>query len=309
MKIILINGKHGGSRTIELGRWSRALLSFCCLGIPLGMVTIGYLAGQDSETSALRGAALDTIQEGLDQQSSGLEALQNEASLKLQALTINLAELQARMTRLDALGEHLTAMADLGDGEFDFSQAPALGGPLTSDYSINYSARDLASGIARFDSRLDDREQQLGILASLFESQKWADASWLSGKPVEKGWISSHYGPRTDPFTGRTSMHEGIDFAGREGSNVLAVAAGVVSWTGRESGYGNIVEISHNDGFVTRYAHNKENLVAAGDVVRKGDPIALIGSTGRSTGAHVHYEVYKHGRAVDPSSYVRRTQR
>ena len=309
MKVILISGKHGGSRSIELGRWSRALLSFCCLGFPLGMLAIGYLAGQDSETSALRGAALDTIQEGLDQQSNGLEALQNKAELKFQALTVNLAELQARMTRLDALGEHLTAMADLGDGEFDFSQAPAVGGPLAGEFRVDFSSMDLSGELANFEARLDDREQQLGILESLFQNRNLADATWLSGQPVEKGWISSAYGMRSDPFTGLKSMHNGIDFAAKAGSEVLAVAAGVVSWTGRESGHGNMVEIAHGDGFVTRYSHNQENLVAPGDIVRKGETIALLGSTGRSTGAHVHYEVYKHGRSVDPSSYVRRTQR
>ena len=309
MKVILISGKHGGSRSIELGRWSRALLSFCCLGFPLGMLAIGYLAGQDSETSALRGAALDTIQEGLDQQSIGLESLQHKAELKFQALTVNLAELQARMTRLDALGEHLTAMADLGDGEFDFSQPPAVGGPLAGEFRVDFSSVDLTGELASFEARLDNREQQLGILESLFQNRKFADATWLSGQPVKKGWVSSAYGMRTDPFTGRKSMHNGIDFAGKSGSEVLAVAAGVVSWAGRESGYGNMVEVSHGDGFVTRYSHNKENLVAPGDIVRKGEPIALLGSTGRSTGAHVHYEVYKHGRSVDPSSYVRRTQR
>jgi len=309
MKVILISGQHGGSRSIELGRWSRALLSFCCLGFPLGMLAIGYLAGQDSETSALRGAALDTIQEGLDQQSNGLEALQNKAELKFQALTVNLAELQARMTRLDALGEHLTAMADLGDGEFDFSQAPAVGGPLAGEFRVDFSSMDLSGELANFEARLDDREQQLGILESLFQNRNLADATWLSGQPVEKGWISSAYGMRSDPFTGLKSMHNGIDFAAKAGSEVLAVAAGVVSWTGRESGHGNMVEIAHGDGFVTRYSHNQENLVAPGDIVRKGETIALLGSTGRSTGAHVHYEVYKHGRSVDPSSYVRRTQR
>jgi murein DD-endopeptidase MepM/ murein hydrolase activator NlpD len=309
MKVILISGKHGGSRCIELGRWSRALLSFCCLGFPLGMVAIGYLAGQDSEASSLRGAALDTIQEGLDQQSIGLEALQNEAGLKLQALTINLAELQARMTRLDALGEHLTAMADLGDGEFDFSQAPAVGGPLPGEYSVDFGSMDLAAEVGRFEAQLDNREQQLGILASLLRSRKLAEETWLSGQPVAKGWISSGYGVRTDPFTGRKTRHNGIDFAGKAGAQVLAVAGGVVTWTGAEAGYGNMVEISHGDGYVTRYAHNKQNLVVAGDLVRKGEPIALLGSTGRTTGAHVHYEVYKHGRSVDPSSYIRRTRR
>ncbi|MCB1702529.1 MAG: M23 family metallopeptidase [Pseudomonadales bacterium] len=309
MKVILISDKHGGSRSIELGRWSRALVSLCCLGFPLGMIAIGYLAGQESAASAVRGAALDTIQEGLDKQSSSFDALQNAAELKLQALTINLAELQARMTRLDALGEHLTAMADLGDGEFDFSQPPAVGGPLAGEYNVDFSNIDLSSELKLFGARLDDREEQLGILGSLFQNRKLADDTWVSGLPVRKGWISSPYGTRTDPFTGRKSVHTGIDFAGKAGSDVLAVASGVVTWTGREAGYGNMVEISHGDGYVTRYAHNKENLVAAGDLVHKGDPIALIGSTGRATGSHVHYEVYKHGRPVDPSSYVRRTRR
>ena len=309
MKVILISGKHGGSRSVELGRWSRAILSFCCLGFPLSMLAIGYLAGQGSESSALRGAALDTIQEGLDQQSNGLAALQSQAELKLQALSINLAELQARMTRLDALGEHLTAMAELGDGEFDFSQPPAVGGPLAGDYNVDFSSMDLAGEVDSFAARLDNREQQLGVLESLFQNRKMADAATLSGQPVAKGWISSAYGTRTDPFTGRRAMHHGLDFAGKPGSDVLAVAAGVVTWSGRESNYGNMVEISHGDGYVTRYAHNQKNLVFPGDLVKKGDPIALIGSTGRSTGNHVHYEVYKHGRSVDPSSYVHRTRR
>ncbi len=309
MKVILISGKHGGSRSIELGRWSRAILSFCCLGFPLSMLAIGYLAGQGSESNTLRGATLDSIQEGLDQQSNGLAALQDQAELKLQALSINLAELQARMTRLDALGEHLTAMAELGDGEFDFSQPPAVGGPLAGEYNVDFGSLDLAGEVDSFAARLDDREQQLGVLESLFQNRKMADEAWPSGQPVAKGWVSSHYGVRTDPFTGRRALHGGLDFAGKPGSDVLAVAAGVVTWSGRESGYGNMVEISHGDGFVTRYAHNQKNLVAPGDLVRKGDPIALIGSTGRSTGNHVHYEVYKHGRSVDPSSYVHRTRR
>ena len=309
MKVILINRKHGGSRSIELGRWSRALLSLCCLGLPLGMVAVGYLAGQDSDARSIRGAALDTLQDELEQQSQELAALQDEADRKLQALTLNLAELQARMTRLDALGEHLTVMADLEEGEFDFSQAPPLGGPLAGEFDVDFNSLDLTSDLGRFEAKLSDREQQLEILESLLSNRKLDEQSWLSGHPVEKGWVSSPYGKRTDPFSGKLAMHDGIDFAGKEGSNVVAVAAGVVTWTGTRSGYGELVEISHGDGFVTRYAHNKQNLVEPGDVVRKGQPIALMGSSGRSTGAHVHYEVFKHGRSVDPSSYVHRTRR
>ncbi|MEH6636140.1 MAG: M23 family metallopeptidase [Halioglobus sp.] len=309
MKVILINRKHGGSRTIELGRWSRALLSLCCLGLPLGMVAVGYLAGQDSDARSVRGAALDTLQDELDQQSSDFQGLQGLAERQLQAMTLNLAELQARMTRLDALGEHLTNMADLEEGEFDFSQPPALGGPMAGEFSVDFTSLDLDSELSRFDARLTDREHQLEILESLLTNRKLDEQSWLSGRPVEKGWVSSHYGQRSDPFTGKQSMHEGLDFAGKEGSHVLAVAAGVVTWTGNKAGYGKLVEVSHDDGYVTRYAHNKENLVDPGDLVRKGETIALMGSSGRSTGAHVHYEVYKHGRPVDPSSYLARTRR
>lgn len=309
MKIILINSKHGGSRSIELGRWSRALLSFCCLGLPLGMVAVGYLTGLESEARSVRGVALDSLQDDLDQQGQELKALQSQAENKLLALTMNLAELQARVTRLDALGEHLTGMAGLEDGEFDFSQPPAVGGPLPGEFSVDFNSIDLNAELDLFEARLSDREQQLNILGSLLSNRKLSDQGWLSGSPLEKGWISSGYGKRTDPFTGKRTMHNGIDFAGKEGTNVVAVAAGIVTWTGAKGGYGKTVEITHDDGFVTRYSHNKQNLVGPGDMVRKGEPIALVGSTGRSTGAHVHYEVYKNGRSVDPSSYVRRTQR
>ena len=309
MKVILINRRHGGSRSIELGRWSRALLSLCCLGLPLGMVTVGYIAGQDSDARSVRGAALGGLQDELEEQSAELTQLQGQAELRLQALTQSLAELQARVTRLDALGEHLTVMADLEEGEFDFSRAPAMGGPLAGEFDVDYTSLDLVDELGQFEARLSDRERQLDILESLLSNRKLDEQSWLSGQPVSKGWISSPYGKRTDPFSGKLAMHDGIDFAGKEGSDVLAVAAGVVTWTGSKSGYGQMVEVSHGDGYVTRYAHNKQNLVAPGDVVRKGEPIALMGSSGRSTGAHVHYEVFKHGRSVDPSSYLRRTRR
>ena len=309
MKVILINRRHGGSRSIELGRWSRALLSLCCLGLPLGMVGVGYLLWQGSGGDAGSALAMERLQDERSRQEKDLQGLQGQAERKLQAMSQTVAEMQARMTRLDALGQHLTAMADLEEGEFDFSQPPAMGGPLAGEFSVDYSSTDLSAELGLFQARLSDREQQLDILESLLSNRALEEQTWLSGRPVEKGWISSPYGKRADPFTGKPAFHHGIDFAGKEGSNVLAVAAGVVTAVGEKSGYGEMVEISHGDGFVTRYSHNKDSLVSPGDVVRKGQAIALMGSTGRSTGAHVHFEVYKHGRSVDPSSYVRRTRR
>lgn len=309
MKVILISAKHGSSRTLELGRWSRALVSLCCLGLPLGLVAWGYHAGQVSEARSLKGAALDSLEEELERQSGELQQLQARAERRLQAMTLGLAELQARMTRLDALGEHLTARADLEGGEFDFGQPPALGGPLVGEFNVEFSPTDVNEELARFEAHLADREQQLEILESLLQNRSLREQRRLSGLPVATGWVSSGYGQRTDPFTGKPAVHHGVDIAGREGSPVLASAAGVVTWSGTRAGYGKIVEISHGDGYVTRYAHNKQNLVQPGDVVRKGESVALVGSSGRSTGAHVHYEVYKHGRPVDPSSYLARTRR
>jgi murein DD-endopeptidase MepM/ murein hydrolase activator NlpD len=309
MKIILISKKHGGARSVEFGRWSRALVSLCCLGLPLALVSTGYLSGLNSEAQSARGTSIDALEDELDQQYSDFQELQGSAERQLQSMTLNLAQLHARMTRLDALGQHLTAMADLEDGEFDFGQAPALGGPLADEYNADFASRNLAGELGRFAQRLSDREAQLDILESLLSNRKLHSQRWLSGSPVEKGWVSSQYGKRTDPFTGKMAMHHGLDFAGKEGSNVVAVAAGVVTLSGVEGSYGNVVEVSHGEGVVTRYAHNQENLVAPGDIVRKGDTIALMGSSGRSTGTHLHYEVYKHGRSVDPSSYVARTRR
>jgi len=307
MKVIFISRKHGGSRSIELSRWSRALLSLCCLGLPLGLAASGYIAGQESGTLALRGEAPDALQDELQQQSGELGDLEGSTGRQVQALTINLAELEARMTRLDALGQHLTAMADLEEGEFDFSQPPALGGPLIGASTADFTPKGLDKELDHFEAHLDDRERQLDILQSMLTNRKLEEQGSLSGLPVKKGYMSSRYGWRTDPFDGKASLHNGLDFAGKSGSDIVAVASGVVTWAGRDAGYGNMVEISHGDDYVTRYAHNQETLVHPGDVVRKGETIALMGSTGRSTGSHVHFEVYKNGRSVDPSSYVART--
>lgn len=293
---------------MELSRWSRALLSLCCLGLPLGLAASGYIAGQESGERALRGESVDTPRDESPQtaEASGLAA--EPSQQKMQAITISLAELEARMTRLDALGQHLTEVADLKEGEFDFSQPPGIGGPSANDTGVDLNSNEIGSDLDRFAARLENREQQLEMLESLLTNRKWQEQALLSGRPVKSGYMSSHYGWRIDPISGRRSMHSGLDFAGKPGSEVVAVASGVVTFVGRDAGYGNVVEISHGDTYTTRYAHNKENRVQIGDVVRKGDTIALMGSSGRSTGSHVHYEIYKNGRSVDPSSYVARTQ-
>lgn len=311
MKIIIVSKQHGQTRSITLGGWTRALLSICLLGIPvtaagvLGFQWANGGIGDDVFTAESREAWEATLAE----QKQQVEQTREQARSQVAALTLRVAELQARLMRLDALGEHLTTIANLDQGEFDFSQPPALGGPETETIGDPYTQPDFISIIDQLSSQIENREQQLATLDALLAKRKLQDDIFIAGRPIKKGWMSSRFGRRTDPFTGKVAWHGGVDFAGKEDSEIISVAAGVVTWSKDRHGYGQMVEINHGGGFTTRYAHNKENLVKVGDVVKKGQIIALMGSSGRSTGPHVHFEVFKNGRAVDPSTYIHRASR
>lgn len=309
MKVILINNEHSGARFLELGRKTRAVLSLCFLGLPLSMVGLGYFVAQLAPTTLEQDINLGAMQDELEQQSEAVADLRAASQRKLQALTRSAAELEARLLRLDALGQRLTDLAGLEQGEFDFGTKPALGGPLLRSEENTELRYDLGAELEALEQRVIDREQQLEVLQSLLLNRQFADDIYLSGRPIKKGWMSSPFGRRTDPFTGRNAWHAGVDFAGKDGADIVAVAAGVVTWSGERSGYGDMVEVNHGSGYSTRYAHNKLNLVKVGDLVKKGEVIAEMGSSGRSTGPHVHYEVYKHGRPVDPASYIHRSRR
>jgi len=313
LKLIVLPGT-AASRTVLLGKWSWAALSLVCIGLPLGLMALGYEIGQRQGTQQAQEARLSEAEEAASQRAVDLAQLSADAKRKLEAMTRKLAEIQARVTRLDALGMHLTVLAGLDEGEFDFTAVSAIGGPAVDGQEL--AAPALAVMPDEFEEELellsvtlDDRDTQLDVLAGLlFDAEAQAEAI-PSGRPVASGWLSSHFGYRNDPFTGKKTWHQGVDFAGKDGTEVIAVASGVVSWSGNRHGYGNMVEVAHGDGLLTRYAHNDENLVEVGDLIRKGETLALMGNTGRSTGPHVHFEVFKHGRAVDPSSYIRRTLR
>ncbi len=309
MKVIFVSGKHGQSKSLFFGQWTRTLLSLCLLGVPLGIgVYLGY-ALNEKEGVVLDHKTLIALQDEVLKEQLEISDTKEEAQQQLQALTLKMAALQARLVRLDALGERITDIAKLDRGEFDFNQQPGLGGPVSDDAGIAYQNPDFIDAIDHLVDRVDDREQQLEILETLLANRKIQDDIFLAGRPINKGWMSSYFGHRADPFTGRIAMHKGIDFAGKEGINIVAVASGVVTWSGDRSGYGEMVEINHGSGYMTRYAHNKENKVEVGDIVKKGQTVALMGSSGRSTGPHVHFEVYKHGRPVDPAAYIHRASR
>lgn len=307
MKIILVSHRHRSSRTFHLNSGWRRATAIVALALPLVAAWGGYAVGHagSNDPQGLDRQWHDVL---LSQQRE-IDSLQQQANTRLQALTVRLAELQAGMLRIDAVGERVTRMAKLDSGEFDFSQPPAVGGPEEDSTGDAVAPPAFMSTIDRLGRQIADRQQQLEVLESLLANRRLSKEVTVSGWPIKKGWISSGYGYRIDPFTGKRGWHPGIDFAGKLGSPVIAVAAGVVTWAAKRGGYGNLVEINHGNGLVTRYGHNKKLLVHVGDVVKKGQEIALMGSTGRSTGPHCHFEVYKNGRPVNPKSYIMRASR
>ena len=309
MKIILVGKHHGSITHFTLGSWTKVLLSLCLLVLPLA---VGFYAGNEfnsqKNSDILSSDMVAQWRESIEQQQQTIAEIKQESESQLTAMTLILAEQQARLLRVDALGERLTAIAKLDKGEFDFGQPPALGGPESDELGEAYQAPEFMQVLEQLAAQVDDRQQQLDTLEALMAERKLQEDVFVAGSPVKKGWISSHFGKRTDPFNGKVSHHSGVDFAGKLGSEIVSVAAGVVTYAGDKTGYGKMVEVSHGREFKTRYAHNQDNLVKVGDVVKKGQIIALMGTSGRSTGPHVHFEVYKNGRVTNPATYINRNK-
>ncbi len=266
-------------------------------GIGLGAWVANATQDSDSEIQQLR------LQ--IEKQQAEIKVAQREADDQINALALRLGQMNANVIRINALGQRLTGMAGIEAEEFDFDRNPATGG-IDADGSIPEDAKlqDVVLGFDRLSDELAQREQQLDVLENVMLNRKLKARVHPSGRPVKSGWQSSYYGYRTDPLHGKKAWHGGIDFAGKPGTEILAAADGVVSLSRKHYGFGNLVEINHGNGYVTRYAHNQENLVALGETVHQGQPIALLGSTGRSTGPHLHFEVIKDGKSLNPAKFV-----
>ena len=311
MKIIIVDQKHGDTRSIVLKDWMRVLLTFCFLGMPVFLGYYGYQFSAGRSADLYTDEAAQAWADKLVEQEEEVQRIREETLAQLQALTLRLANLQARLLRLDALGERLTAISDLDDGEFNFQQMPALGGPeVILEEGNGFESFDLIKEIDELSLQIEDRSQQLELLESLLSDRQIQSDTFLAGRPVSTGWISSAFGRRIDPFNGDLAWHQGVDFAtGVTGVEVSSVASGVVTFAGERSGYGRLVEINHGNGYESLYAHNQEILVNSGDIIKKGQVVALSGNSGRSTGPHVHFEIHKNGRVIDPASYINRTNR
>ena len=299
MNIILFTNKRGQVWNYDINLFHVALSLVAGLGLLLAAaVYTGIQLGNDEIKY------LAAWKDAVSEQQDDISEAKQSARADIDALTLRIGQMQGQMLRLNALGGRLVSQSDMDKGEFGFDAAPAVGGPAELSAKQSVPLPDFLSMLDQLETEMLDREQKLSVLESLLMSRSLSERVMPSGRPIDEGWLSSRYGKRNDPFSGKQDFHNGLDFAGKKGSDVIAVGAGVVSWAGKKSGYGNMIEINHGNGYTTRYGHNLSHLVSVGDTVKKGQQIALMGSTGRSTGPHVHFEVLRQGKKVNPSKFI-----
>lgn len=296
MNLIFFSRREGRARHLNLSHpLTLGLTAVGVLGLLTGVFMLGEHFGTDPRVLASN---------VFYQQRAEIASLHVQLQDRVDALAMRLGQLDAHLIRLNALGKRLTQMANINSQEFDFDHDPPQGGPESDTATRGAQIPELANGIEALDAHLDVRSSQFDALQNVILGRELSAEIRPSGRPVVDGYISSYFGERMDPFNGEEAFHKGVDFASESGADVQAVASGIVTWAGPREGYGNLVEINHGNGYSTRYAHDSKIYVAVGDTVQRGQSIAQVGSTGRSTGPHVHFEVLKDGRQIDPISFV-----
>ena len=295
---------NSGGRVFSLPRLAVCLSTVFVL-LLAGSLWVGYEIGWKAAHRDQAGETVaSSLRNLLEDQQRQLEDDRQHTRAHLDALALRLGVMQSHIMRLDALGEKLVKIGELDAEEFNFDEDPARGGVESFVDTSSLEFSDLVSEMEQLSIAIEDREHKLRLMQDLIRDSQIQQEFKPAGRPVIKGWISSNYGYRKDPFTGKRAFHRGVDIAGKKDSEVFAVASGVVSWAGKKSGYGYLVEIRHPDGYVTRYGHNSMIFVKTGDLVDKGTVIGLMGSSGRSTGPHVHFEISRNGKSINPKKYL-----
>jgi murein DD-endopeptidase MepM/ murein hydrolase activator NlpD len=303
MNIILVSGNLRRIRTLRLSRWQTGALTVltgAAMFFANGWAYTRLFGAEPPSIVALAQKAVSSLRPAPAETAHPANSVRED----INALALKLGEMQAQLLRLDAVGQRLARSAGLSASEFRFDQTPARGGAAPGAHVQQTNVGEIDLELKQFARLIDDRRDKLEVIDAFMLTERIREKKMPTVTPVAIGWRSSGFGYRSDPFTGARAMHEGLDFVAEVGTPVVAAAAGVVAASEQQSEYGNIVEIDHGNGLTTRYAHLSKRLVNVGDVVFKGHQIAEVGSTGRSTGAHLHFEVRNQGQAVDPSKFL-----
>jgi murein DD-endopeptidase MepM/ murein hydrolase activator NlpD len=304
LNIILVSSGAVRARTLTVDRWHFAvgavvlLALFLLFTLLFNYVTLRYAA-------SIKHPLLQAIV--LADQREEAQKTQEVVQGHLNAMAVKLGELQAQMLRLDGLGERLAKLAGLKPQElpppFEPGVAPGRGGPAPS-FSRDLSLSEFTSMLMQLGRGVDERSDQLGVLEALLVTNSASKKFLPTLEPIADGWFSSNFGWRLDPFTGQKSFHEGIDFPAEVGTMILAAASGKVIYAEVHPAYGRMIEIDHGNGLISRYAHASTLLVKEGDLVVRGQQIARVGTTGRSTGPHLHFEVRLNGIPQNPARFL-----
>ena len=304
MNVIIFSKRDGHARQLNLPPLALVCLILAVLAIVGGAFGAGMSLGHGGGASGMALGQTAHWSQILARQREEIADLKQQMQARADAIAIQLGDMKAHVIRLDALGQRLAAMAGIKSSEFNFGHDPPQGGPEMDIPGARPEIGDVSTMLKSLQSQIDTSGSQLSALENVILSRQLGQEIHPEGRPVNSGYISSGFGQRVDPFTGAGEFHEGIDFAAPEGTRIRAVAAGIVTWAGARGGYGNMVQIDHGNGYATRYGHAYQVLVHVGQTVQRGDVLALVGDTGRSTGPHVHFEVLKNGHQVNPARFV-----
>ena len=302
MNIILVSTKFAKAKTLTLTSTHLMLLasgflfSSMLMAIAINYVSLRYAHRIDNPI--LRPLVLNIQQE---------EHQRAQVYLRdsLNAMAVRMGQMQAQLLRLDSVGARLAEVSGIKPQEFMFNQMPGQGGTVTNLPSKDVSFMEISNKIQEMSRILDDRADKFDALDSMLMQDRLKKKMLPSVMPIESRWYSSGFGIRSDPFTGRSVFHEGVDFSAAVGTPIVAAAGGVVVYSDYHPEYGNMIDVDHGNDLVSRYAHASKRLVKKGQVVVRGQKIAEVGSTGRSTGPHLHFEVRHKGLAQNPSRFLK----
>lgn len=302
MNIILVSGKLAKARTITLGVPQLVALGVATLAGLLLLAALLYYATLRFAPDVIIPHVNPILISTQEQQH---EKTQSDLRENLNAMAVKLGQMQAQLLRLDSLGERLAKVAGFKAQELMFGEVPGRGGAPSSLPSQDLSLGDFTRQLEALTRQVDDRSDKLGILESLLTINSAKKRLVPTMLPVAGGWYSSNFGWRIDPFTGQRAFHEGIDFIAEKGTDIVAAAGGVVVFSDYHPQYGNMIEVEHGNGLITRYAHASKRLAKIGDVVLRGAKLGEVGSTGRATGSHLHFEVRQRGAPQNPMRFLR----
>lgn len=306
MKIILLKDHTGKNGAICLSG-HKLLISgaalFVALPIVLGLASYWLVSSIDRSLNPFVDPEYRiTVETRVNEQQQQMQKTRDYVRQHMDALGRRIGSLQAQVSRINALEQRIAENSGINLEDFQFEQDPPIGGSVATE--TDSQEVDIENAIEAIEKELSLRESEIAAVDFLISRSSLQSQQTPAGWPVKGGWVSSSFGSRMHPISGKKQFHRGVDIPGKLGGSVLAVADGVVTRAGKNTTYGWVIEIDHGDDFTTLYSHNRKNLVAVGETVSKGQTIAEIGSTGRSTGPHVHFEVSKNGRRINPIKYL-----